>query len=143
MSGRTWCVVALGLAFAAQGLAGDNQAEAKRFQGTWQVVSLEKNGKSEAVPEGATMVFTGEKFLMKGGEADYGGIFTLDPLKRPRRIDTRVTQGENKVVQTQGIYEFAGDTLKIAWREGTDLRPMAFLSKLGSGVRLITLKRQR
>ncbi len=143
MNGRTWCVLGLGLALVAPGLAGDDQTEQKRFQGTWQVVSVEKNGKYEAVPKGATMVFTGNKFQMKGGEADYGGTFTLDPLKRPRRIDSRVTQGEGKVVQTQGIYEFQGETLKIAWMEGKDMRPMAFLSKLDSGVRLIMLKRQR
>jgi uncharacterized protein (TIGR03067 family) len=143
MNGRTWCVVGLALLCGAQSWAGEDQAELKRFQGTWRVTSLQKDGKHEAVPKEATMVFRGNKFEMKGGEAGYGGTFTLDPLKRPRRIDTRVTQGENKVVQTQGIYEFQGDTLKIAWVEGKDMRPMAFLSKQGSGVRVITLKRDR
>jgi uncharacterized protein (TIGR03067 family) len=143
MGKRTWWVLGLALACAAPTLAGGGQAEEARFQGTWQVVSLEKNGKSEDVPKGATMAFTGDKFQMKGSESDYGGTFTLDPFKRPRRIDTRVTGGENKVVETQGIYEFQGDLLRIAWREGKDLRPMAFLSKPDTGVRVITLKRQR
>ena len=146
MRRHSWMALAAAaaVALAGRGLGGDPATEREKFQGTWAVVSLEKDGKVEKLPAGRkpTMTFTGDKFQMRGGEADYGGTFTLDPTRRPRRIDTAVTQGENKTVRTQGIYEMQGDTLTIVWTEGDGPRPAALAGKAAPGTRKVVLKRQ-
>ncbi|HYT88514.1 MAG TPA: DUF5004 domain-containing protein [Gemmataceae bacterium] len=143
MNRHRYLAVVATLTWAGWGLGGGVEGERAKLQGTWKVVELTKEGKQEAAAadKNMRMVFAGDKFMMKGSDADYEGTFTLDPSKNPKRLDTRVVHGKDKVITTQGIYRLEGDTLKIAWTEGKAERPQEFAVKPGSGVRMIVLKR--
>ncbi len=147
MRARAWAVLAVALVVTAEGLGGGGAAtkEREKFQGTWDVLYLMKDGKKEVPPKkakGMTMTFTGHKFMMGGSEPEYEGTCTLHPDKSPKQIDTKVTYGKDKVIHTKGIYEFDGDTLKIEWTEDKAERPTKFSTKGGKGLRMIALKRQ-
>ena len=128
--------------------AGASQDAAKKdleaLQGTWSVVTLENDGTPlppEAI-KGSTFVVKGDRYTLKGGADTFRGMLRLDPSKKPKALDATFVDDDGKDKgKAQGIYELAGDRLRICWREG-DRRPAEFASKPGSGARLIVLKRQ-
>ena len=66
-----------------------------------------------------------------------------DASAKPAAIDFRNTAGERKGKTWLGIYEFAGDTLRIC-DNADDVargRPAAFVSDAGSGRVLISFRR--
>src|SRR5206468_2002717 len=88
-----------------------------------------------------TRSFAGNKLVTKdpGKKGEFAveeATFRLDSTKDPKHIDmTRKRDGRT----VQGIYVLAGDTLKIAYYLGGEVRPMGFAD---NGVFVETLKRQ-
>ena len=129
------------LAFSAFPAAADELA---RLQGTWKVVSLEKDGKKRSEDEikGLKVIFKEDKFIIKEGDKEFEAVLKLDVGAKPKAIDLMVKQGDQS--QTlKGIYHLDGDDLKIcaAGAPGGD-RPTEFATKPKAGVGLVVLKRE-
>src|SRR6202789_1314614 len=81
--------------------AGDDAAKKDlgKFQGNWQLISMERDGK-ETPQEDAkkiTLTIHGNKFVLrKDAEIVSEGTMTLDPTKKPKEIDETITTGPNK-----------------------------------------------
>lgn len=131
-------------AFALTGYSFADDAvkkELAKFDGTWQLVSAEKDGKK--TPED---VVTKIKVVMKDGKHTvYFGNdsvvkevpFTVDPTKTPKRVTDTLSDGR----KINGIYELNGDTLKSCVAEiGKDF-PTDFSAKEGTGQTLRIFKR--
>src|SRR4051812_9699944 len=90
-------VIAVGLLFAAAA----PQAELKKFQGTWRLVSAERDGweMPKDMVERTTLIIKGDPFdFTEDAEVGTGprGTFTVDPTKTPKAIDATPASGPEK-----------------------------------------------
>jgi uncharacterized protein (TIGR03067 family) len=104
-----------------------------------------KNGEAEDVKEKpVTLTFTRATVTeTKAGEKKAAGSFTLDPSQSPKRITMTGKEGDHAGAMFEGIYEFAGDRLKIAYGVGDNAKtpPKDFSGGEGSG--LLVLERKK
>jgi uncharacterized protein (TIGR03067 family) len=116
-------LLALGLVtLCAVGVAtgGDAKQDAAKLEGKW--VGETKGIKIE-------MTLTKDKFTFSfGDKATFKGTYKIDPAKKPREIDMKITDGPMFTDKTaKAIYELNGDTLKWCGSEpGSDARPKDF-----------------
>src|SRR5262245_50318125 len=151
---------ALLLVAAGVALAGDSpteeavKKEKDKLIGTWKVVSVEANG--QQFPAEATQdflfIFTAESLTRKrGGNAESGAGYRLDPTKSPKWIDmTGTTDGKEQSVPA--LYALDRDTLTLCFRTDykkpdgklADVRPRPAKLDGGAGSMqvLMHLKRQ-
>lgn len=112
--------------------ADDSKSE---FEGTWDLVSVERDGKERPVEKGTQMVTTGNKFVVKAGDkVIVAGTFKFDASKKPKTVDVTYTEGPDKGKTIKGIYAVEGDTARFC-RPGTaeQERPTEFKTKEGTG----------
>ena len=114
----------------------------KQLQGTWSLVSLERDGVAAPLAKEAVRVITDDKYVMtlKPG-VTIEGTFTIDPGAKPKGMETTPSSGPYKDKALLGIYEIDGDTLKICYALPAKPRPTEFTSKEGSGWILSVHKR--
>lgn len=145
------------LAFAALALAccraSGGADDAKKLQGTWEVVELIVYGKKAdpKVIQGTKFVFAQDKLTIVPANANLAEFekrvfsFKIDPKKKPAQIDLTALDGENKGAVSPGIYEIQGETLR--WCQPDDpkskTRPTQFASPEKSDLYLFTLKRTK
>jgi RNA polymerase sigma factor (sigma-70 family) len=115
-----------------------------KIVGTWAYVSVEVGG--QKVPEeevkGAKLVFAAEgKFTAdKGKGKKMTGTYRLGPAKSPKEITTTTDDGKTHL----GIYKLDGDTLTVCMpEEDGAARPTELVSKVGTRVVLVVLKREK
>ena len=130
-----------GVAFAEDKKAN---SEAKKLEGTWEVVFAEIMGKKIDAPKGASIVFgKGMKVVMKDpGKLDQDGKYKIDASKSPKQLDlVFLNDGKHEQVMP-AIYEVDGDTLRLGFSgEGPKgKRPTEFK---GEKVLIMHLKRQK
>ena len=128
-------------------LAADRPAQAPLkkellpLQGTWKLASLEVDG--------TTRDFSGRvpHWVIRGDRLRYGGqelaTLRLDPSTTPRSIDLGFLAPKRVC---EGVYEVAGDTLKICVNRQTDgvkERPLGFATRDRPNLRLLVFKRQK
>jgi uncharacterized protein (TIGR03067 family) len=113
-------------------------SDREQIQGTWQLVSGERNGKpiSEDVAKQVRLVFEGCKLLTKSKDRVTEGKFRLNAEVKPAEIDLEM-DGQ----LGEGIYSLDGDNLKVVHGEVGDPRPTEFIPDPGSGLTLLVLKR--
>ena len=150
MNQRILTVLAVALLIAADTPKDDAvKKEADMLQGTWRVVSAQRDGTDAPQDETKKITITikGDKLTARRTEnADkpeekvYEMFFTLDPNQKPKWIDVTYMDGERKGESSQGIYELNGDTLKICVSRG-NTRPTEFETKADSQRHLMVLKR--
>jgi|GraSoiStandDraft_55_1057291.scaffolds.fasta_scaffold465452_2 uncharacterized protein (TIGR03067 family) len=124
----------------------DVSAELKNLEGTWELISLTKDGQQvpAAVLKSTQVVIKGDKYWIKfGNEVKQEGTITIDPTRKPKTIDDIAATGTNKGKKSLGIYELEGDTLKTCFADPGKERPTEFTSKPGSGFELATQKRKK
>lgn len=128
--------------------ADDNEAvkkELAKLQGEWSMVS----GSADGQPMPAQMLKQ-MKRVCQGDEATVtmsGRIylkakFTIDPSKKPKTIDYRMTDGFTKGQQQLGIYEVEGNTFKSCFGKPGATRPTDFTSTPGDGRTLSVWKHE-
>ncbi len=140
-------VVTLGFFVVARGGAGDGaKKELQSFEGTWVLISTERDGKTESAGKGTKLTFMGTKFsLSQESSATLGlkGTYSFDSAKKPKTKDIKVTEGPDKGKTFLAIYELSGDDYKICIAPADKERPKDFTSTPGSGNRLQTWKREK
>jgi uncharacterized protein (TIGR03067 family) len=146
MSKYAVLVLAAGLSVAADDAKKDPlDEEYAKFEGTWQIVSLEVDAMripAETIKE-SRLIIKGKEFTMKEKIATYKGAFTIDPGKKPKTIDLKFTEGPEKGNTSLGIYELDGDDFKLCLTITAKDRPTEFASKAKSGLGLEVLKREK
>jgi uncharacterized protein (TIGR03067 family) len=121
-----------------------DQSEMEKLQGTWKVISMEREGK--AAPEDVIRVqgawiIQGDKIAV-GSSKGVRSTYRLDPSKKPKAID--VSSTDPKVKTIPGIYELEGDTLRLclSYPDNKE-RPTAFAAPTGSKVSFYVFKREK
>ncbi|HEX8916654.1 MAG TPA: TIGR03067 domain-containing protein [Humisphaera sp.] len=122
----------------------DAKTDKEQIQGTWKVVGRAKQGErtpdAEVAEHPVTLTFAGDAVReVRDGKPKDEGTFKLDPSAAPKRITLTGADGR----AFEGIYELAGDTLKIAYgvRDGAGKPPKDFTG--GENAGLLVLERQK
>ena len=130
---------AMAASLTAAGDAKDEaiQKDRKKYEGTWQVVSLETDG-NKADEEDAKKITVvneadGKWAIEVEGNIIARGTSKIDPTTKPKAVDLTVMEGENSGQTALGIYEFGDDTRKVCLAEAGKERPTEFAAPAGSG----------
>jgi uncharacterized protein (TIGR03067 family) len=138
-------VLTAGLAFAADAKNDATKKDEQKFNGSWKAVSVEYDGKE--VPKDAvdktSLTVKGEDYTFRRGNDVVKGTHKLDASKTPKTIDAVRSEGTDKDKPLLGIYELSDDTYKVCFAPPGGERPTEFVSKPGSKVRLIVMKREK
>lgn len=134
---------------AAACLAGDKEAEVAaeraRFQGTWQLISAESDGKKtpEDVAAKIRVMISGSTHSVRFGDEilAHNVAWDLDPTAVPKSTTDTINDGPNKGKQIRGIYRLEGDTLTSCVGPVDGPRPVEFTAKAGSGQTLRVFRR--
>ena len=119
--------------------------ELARFQGTWQLVSAESEGKKapEENVKQVTITIKGNTHTVRFGDevVAHGVTFEIDPAKTPKWATDTINEGPGKGKQILGIYKIEGDMLTSCVAPVGKERPAEFVAKEGSGHTLRVFKR--
>jgi uncharacterized protein (TIGR03067 family) len=118
----------------------------EKFQGNWQLISAERDGKKTPQVEAKkiTLTIQGNKFVLRKDAVIISeGTMTLDLTKKPKEIDETITTGPNKGKTFSAIYEIDDEHHKICFAAAGKERPTAFSSVPGSGHLLQVWKREK
>ena len=105
---RLFGLIAVTVLIAAS--AGNDAAkkDLEKFQGNWQLISMERDGK-KTPPEDAkkiTLTIQGDKFILRKDAVTISeGTMKLDATKKPKQINETLTTGPNKGKIFSAIYE--------------------------------------
>ncbi len=128
-------------------LADDKtDAEAKKLEGAWDIVSVEVMGKKIDAPKGkgGSIIFAKDgKVIMKDpGKKDKFGTYKIDAGKSPKILDLIESKDGKAGEVTEGIYEVDGDNLRwgVSAEGPKGKRPSDFK---GEKVVIVHWKRQK
>jgi RNA polymerase sigma factor (sigma-70 family) len=104
------------------------EAELKKLQGTWVIVSGEKAGVKREGNGEELIKFDGETFsIMHNDHVEEAGAIKLDPSRNPMEIDLEFREGNNQGKTALGIYAWDGENLKLCMAApGRETRPKDF-----------------
>jgi uncharacterized protein (TIGR03067 family) len=117
-----------------------------KFQGNWNLISAERDGKKTPEEEAKkiTLTIQANQFVLRKDSVVISEVrLTLDPTKTPKEIDEAITTGPNKGKVFLAIYEIDDEHHKICFAAAGKERPKAFSSIPGSGNLLQVWKRER
>jgi uncharacterized protein (TIGR03067 family) len=141
---RPFGLIAVVLLIAADARDDAAKKDLGKFQGNWQLISAERDGKKTPQEEvkKITLSIQGNKFVLRKDTVIISeGTMTLDPTKKPREIDETITTGPTKGKVFSAIYEIDDEHHKICFAVAGKERPTAFSS--GSGQLLQVWKREK
>jgi uncharacterized protein (TIGR03067 family) len=120
-------------------------AELARFQGTWQLLSAETDGKmapEEQVKKIRVTIEGNHHTVTFDGQPIAKRVkFTFDPTTTPRSTEDTLDDGPNKGKKIRGIYRLEGDDLTSCVAAIDAPRPTEFTAKAGSGQTLRRFQR--
>jgi uncharacterized protein (TIGR03067 family) len=128
-----------GLLIAANPLqGGDAKKDLEKLQGTWALVSAERDGKKAPPDEvkRTRITFKGNKFAFpdaSGVGTSKQGTITIDPAKKPKWMDATAAADAGPGKLSLGIYEIAGYDYRVCFAPPGQARPKEFASRPGSG----------
>ncbi|MBI5569744.1 MAG: TIGR03067 domain-containing protein [Desulfomonile tiedjei] len=139
---------AAGLAFTAEVGGQDADKELQKFQGTWVMVSGERDGAKladEAVSR-SKITYEGNKISLitphQSSETIVAEIVKMDPTKSLKEMHFVRKKGPNAGKTVVGIYEFEGnDQYKFAFDPSGATILKEFVTKAGTGHMRHTWKR--
>jgi uncharacterized protein (TIGR03067 family) len=117
----------------------EDKFDAQKMVGTWNYVSVEKNGQKSDADKEAKVTIAKDKITLEGSAGTFVLKYKLDTTKMPVTIDMEMTEGAQGAT-AKGIIEVKGDELKLCYST-SDEAPKKFESKEGSDHRLVILKR--
>jgi uncharacterized protein (TIGR03067 family) len=121
------------------------RAEMAKFQGTWQLVSAETEGKKadDAQVKQIRVTITGNSHTVRFGDQVivHDVAFTIDPTRTPHWTTDTINDGPDKGKQILGIYRLDGDMLTSCAAKIGGERPTEFAAKPGSGHTLRVFRR--
>ncbi len=122
-------------------VAGKPEGEREKFQGTWKVSRIERNGKPEKSLFAIKISFQRDKIFAIVGtrEPEPKGTFRIDPGQEPKAYDVTTPEG----LLARGVYRIEGDTLTVCLSSPDDERPKTFTTKPDDGRTLIVYKREK
>ncbi|HYT88062.1 MAG TPA: TIGR03067 domain-containing protein [Gemmataceae bacterium] len=140
-------VIALLVTVSAPSSAGEKagKKDEELIQGTWSVVSGEKEGQKAPEEELKDVRLTfaaGGKLMVKAKNKDMEGTYKLDSAKKPKEIDVTVDEGGKELV-LKGIYLLTKDSLKICLAHPPTERPTEFATQAGVQTMLIIFRRAK
>jgi uncharacterized protein (TIGR03067 family) len=141
---RLILVLPICLLIAAEPPKNDAKKDRELLQGEWQMVSGEREGRKlpDNIVEGGKRRTEGDETTVEiNGQVFMKAKFTIDPSKKPKTIDYRVSEGSNKDKMVPGIYEIDGDMVKFCFSAPDSERPTDFTAKEGSKRTLSVWKR--
>ena len=122
--------------------AGDAKEEAikkdrMKYEGAWQVVSLEIDGNKTDEQDAKKITVVNEAdgkwSLEVDGKVIARGTSEIDPTRKPKGIDLTETEGDDKGRTALGIYEVGDDERKVCYAKAGMERPDDFSAPAGSG----------
>jgi uncharacterized protein (TIGR03067 family) len=120
-------------------------AELAKFQGTWQLVSSETNGKKmpeEHVKQIRIRIEKDHHTVTIGDQVVAHDVkFTVDPTTQPKSSEDTLEEEPNQGKKIRGIYLLEGDSLTSCVGAIDAPRPTEFSSKPGSGQSLRRFQR--
>ena len=134
---------AIGKSPAAQA-AGASGGPATELEGEWPLVSGVMSGKpmDESLVKWVKRVTRGNQTTVVAGPQVMMKVeFSIDSAKSPKAIDYLNLAGANKGKKQCGIFELAGDVLRVCVAAPGDPRPAEFTSVPGDGRTLTVWKR--
>jgi uncharacterized protein (TIGR03067 family) len=118
------------------------KSDLEKLQGCWNITELEVEGqKTDAM--GGQIVIRGDRFETVNMGADYGGMMSLDESSSPRSLDVLYDSGPHQGEKSLGIYQVKGEAWKLCIGFAGRTRPAHFVTTLGSGHALETLRREK
>jgi uncharacterized protein (TIGR03067 family) len=126
-----------------------------KFQGTWILVSTERNGQTTSEENNPyKLTFTGDKWKVHRGNdiAVEGTVRLVDVASTPKKFDLiKPPRLAPETTVDFGIYEWKGDTLRYCTRNGPldagiivhDPRPRDFTTRDGDGQTVYIWKRDQ
>ncbi len=111
------------------------------LQGTWELVSAERDGGVKLPPEVVQMiklVFEGNTLVVHLGTNQKKATITLDPTKNPKEIDM-LSDGVN----SPGLYQVDKDMLKLMIDAKDKTRAKEFATHKDDTQMLLVLKRKK
>jgi uncharacterized protein (TIGR03067 family) len=123
-----------------------NKTDLEKMQGDWAAVSMCSDGVKSSDDEAQSIFETikGDRYtLFLFNKPLVKGTIKIDARKKPKTIDTTMTDGLGKGTTTLGIYEIDGATLKFCSAQPGKDRPTDFTSKKGSGHFLSVWEREK
>jgi uncharacterized protein (TIGR03067 family) len=134
------------LIVAAPAPADDKKKDEEKIQGTWTVVSMEREGQKFPDDEVKKMkvVIKDDLLTINNGCRDEQARIKLDAKKKPKALDLMAVKDGKEQGAVPGIYEIDGDNLKLCWDKGSTAdRPTEFATKKRSSTALMVLKREK
>jgi uncharacterized protein (TIGR03067 family) len=114
------------------------------FQGTWEIVSVEKEGSQLPQDDiaGMTVMISGSAYKLINKDNVSKGTFSVDASKEPKQMDVH-HQTENGDAPTMAaIYEVTADTMRVCYNPEGDTRPTSFSTKADSPFLSVVYKRK-
>jgi uncharacterized protein (TIGR03067 family) len=136
-------LLVLALLVAAEGK--DDQAELKKFEGTWQLLSEVMDGKAQPADYVKRIRWTfdakGHWKVEDGGKVIFKGDMKVYLDQNPKAADSTLTnEGDQKGKVVRALYELDRDTLKQCWVVERE-RPRTLDPKPGPGIKYSVYKR--
>ena len=117
----------------------------ENFQGTWQAVGLEENGRKRPLAEvrGTTVTVSGDRYILHLRGRRFEGLITrIDPTRKPREVNFFGIDGLGSIDKRfLGIYLVEDDELTVCVAPSGRARPTTFEPQPGSRYWLYHLNR--
>ncbi len=117
----------------------------QELAGRWQSVSYALDGKKATDEQMKKIQLVidreGKAAALNDGKVFIASAITVDPSTDPMSMDVTYTDGDYKGTTSLGIYKIEDGVLTICRAPAKKPRPMAFGSAPGSGLTLMTYKR--
>ncbi len=143
------------VALAATGYAAEPPGDLAALQGSWKLLHCEYQGTPQMTAEvmkQITAVYEQDQYFLylldKGRDGKTRPVviaavqIALDPTTQPKSITFTFQDGPLKGQKRHGIYELAGNQLKLCYGPAEKPRPTAFAAPPGSGYFLEVWARQ-
>jgi uncharacterized protein (TIGR03067 family) len=114
------------------------------LQGTWEIVSVEKEGSQLPQDDvaGMTVMIAGSAYKLINKDNVSKGTFTVDALKDPKQMDVHHQTENGDAPMMPAIYEITGDNFRVCYNPEGGERPKSFSTKPDSPFLSVVYKRK-